>query len=226
MAWHADDIDRVALELVHDLDYLISYQRQTRRLLALERELMRIRITEPTFFLGKDRHVDEILEDVRTGPHRSEMVPGGLKLIPQFVEMPEEIKQIIHDAANETASPAIAAMPDIAPVQAPALPTNSHAPGTFAEATAAVLKPAPKPIASINPTAALLSGLAKRRRKIEESIVSEAEAYGKALGDLETIVPTVFTQAKESLADRHASLTELSDSLKDFAGSNTDPLQN
>ena len=71
------------------------------RLRLLHRELnaqMRFRITEPTFFLHKAREIGEIME-APVGPYRNVATGGGLQRIPQFVEMPDEIKMIIENAA-------------------------------------------------------------------------------------------------------------------------------
>lgn len=51
---------------------------------------MKIRITEPVFFFGKQRSVGEIME-APVGPFRQVVVPGGLKNIPQFVELPRAV---------------------------------------------------------------------------------------------------------------------------------------
>jgi hypothetical protein len=174
---------------------------------------MKITITEPTFFLGENRKPGDVI-DVEVGPFRTQVIPGGLTRIKQFVEMPEEIKQVLQDAVGGAV---VAAAPpeEIAP--APAA-------GTFAEATAAVLKPVVPP-APVSRTAAMLSALAGRRRKLEEAISTEAIAYAKELSEAEAAIPAAFTQAKESLADRRASLGEIVDSAKELAGSNGgDPL--
>lgn len=189
------------------------------RLTQLHRELnaqMDIKITEPVFFLGSDRRPGDVLHNVESGPFRTQVIPGGLQRIPQFVEMAEEIQQ--QAAAAPAVSPTSATLPKPEPVAA-----VKPAPGSFAEANAAVLKPAPaKPI---NRTAALLSGLASRRRKLEQSIVDQAEDYASQLSAIEQEVPQVFAKASASLEDRKANLDELSDSLKDLAGSNGgDPL--
>lgn len=196
------------------------------RLQALHRELnaqMKIRITEPTFFLGQNRKVDEVLTDVEVGPVRTEVIPGGLKRIPQFVEMPEEIKDITKVAAADVGNVAsILPVPQPSPVEEPAK-TATPASGSFAEATASVLKSPAAPPAPVNKTAAMLSALASRRRNLEKSIVDQANSYGEKLKALETKAPDVFKKADASLEDRDASLGELSDSLRDFAGAN-DPL--
>ena len=183
---------------------------------------MRFRITEPTFFLHQDRTIGEIME-APVGPYRMVATGGGLQRIAQFVEMPDEIKEIIQVAAADVGNVAsILPIPPPSPVEQPAKPAN----GSFAEATAAVLKPAAAAPSPVNKTAGILSALALRRRKLEESIVNDATDYGKELSALETDAPAVFVKAKESLADRRASLGEFSESLKDFAGANdTDPLR-
>lgn len=181
---------------------------------------MRFRITEPTFFLHQDRTVGEIME-APVGPYRMVATGGGLQRIAQFVEMPDQIKEIIEVATTDAGNVAsILPVPAPSPIEQPTKPANS----SFAEATAAVLKPSTAAPAPISKTAGILSALASRRRKLEETIIKEATDYGRELSAFETDAPAVFVKAKESLADRKASLGELSESLKDFAGSNTDPL--
>jgi hypothetical protein len=193
------------------------------RLTQLHRELnaqMDIKITEPVFFLGSDRKPGDVLRNVQVGPFRTQVIPGGLQRIPQFVEMAEQIVQ-----AAQNAQPAPQTQPTAA-----VLPKPELAP----QAEAAVVAPA-KPIATalksssaptpINRTTALLSGLASRRRKLEESIVDQANSYSEQLTAIEQAAPKVFAKATASLEDRQASLDELSDSLKDLAGANGgDPL--
>jgi hypothetical protein len=73
-------------------------------LAALHRELnaqMKIQITEPVFFLHQDRKPGDVLDKLDAGPHRTRVIPGGLELIPQFVEMPDEIKNVIQNAVVE-----------------------------------------------------------------------------------------------------------------------------
>jgi hypothetical protein len=57
------------------------------------RDAMKIRITEPVFFEGKNRQVGEEM-DVERGPYRKVLTPNvyGYELEPQFVELPIEIK--------------------------------------------------------------------------------------------------------------------------------------
>ena len=62
---------------------------------------MKIRITEPVFFLGSPRQPDDILDNVTVGPYRTQVIPGGLSRTAQFVEMPEEIKQVLQVAAAD-----------------------------------------------------------------------------------------------------------------------------
>ena len=183
------------------------------QLRLLHRELnaqMRFRITEPTFFLHKAREIGEIME-APVGPYRNIATGGGLQRIPQFVQMPDEIKDVIVNAVK--ADP---------PVEKQTV--TSAEVGTFADATASVLKPAasPKPVSR---TASVLTALAGRRRKLEETIITEATAYAKKLGEVEAGVPSTFAKASASLDDRQASLGEIDASLVDFAGANDiDPL--
>lgn len=51
---------------------------------------MKFRITEPVFFYGKQRSVGEEME-APVGPYRQVVMPGGLKNIPQFVELPRAL---------------------------------------------------------------------------------------------------------------------------------------
>jgi hypothetical protein len=214
MPWTQRDADRFEARLlpdiqsyVRDLNHRDRYRRN-RRLEALYRELepMKFRITEKTFFWGKEREPGEVM-DAPTGPYRNTVVGGhGLVRVPQFEEIP---------VTEETAAPAPT-------VQTPTQPP----PASFAEATAAVIKPAAKPSAPISKTTALLSSLTTRRRKLEEMIVTEATDYSQQLAAMESSAPQIFTQAKTSLDDRQAALNDLSDSLKDFASANGgDPLQ-
>jgi hypothetical protein len=94
------------------------------RLQALHRQLnaqMKIKITEPVFFLHEDRKPGDVLDNVKTGPFRSRIIPGGLELTPQFVEMAEEIKATIADAVAHTE------VGDISTVLAPATPMPAPA---------------------------------------------------------------------------------------------------
>lgn len=168
---------------------------------------MRFRIIEPVFFLHAQREIGDIIE-APVGPYRNVAGAFGLQRIPQFVEMPDEIKDIIVNAAQDAEKQTVAAA-DV---------------GSFAEATAAVLKPVAAP-APVSRTADVLTALAIRRRKMEETIITEATAYAKRLGEVETSIPTTFAKASASLDDRQASLGEIDASLIDFAGANDiDPL--
>jgi hypothetical protein len=210
MPWTARDVEWVERRFAPDAYDIIlrsRYERNTRRLEALYHELepMRFRITEPVFFWGKQRQVGEVM-DAPAGPYRNTVVGGqGLVRVPQFEEIP---------VTEETAAPAPI-------VQTPTPPP----PASFAEATAAVIKPVAKPSAPVNKTIVLLSNLTTRRLKLEEMIVTEATDYSQELAAMETSAPKIFTKAKTSLADRQAALNDLSDSLKDFASANGgDPL--
>lgn len=178
------------------------------RLIALHAELnaqMKIRITEPVFFLGLDRKAGDIL-DCEVGPYRSKIIPGGLARIPQFVQMPEEIKQTIEQAAVAHVTPP--------PPKA-----------SFAEATAAVLKP---PAPPAKPAGVSLAGqiaaLTTRRRKLNRTIEVELAAYTEKLVEVETRLPEVMAKANARVEDEATSLGDLDTSLTDFVGANADPL--
>lgn len=72
--------------------YVEKRKLERRRLTGLLDELtpMKFRITEPVFFLGRLRQPGEEME-APVGPYRQVVVPGGLKNIPQFVEMPRTV---------------------------------------------------------------------------------------------------------------------------------------
>ena len=79
---------------------------------------MKFRITEPTFFLHKDRKPGEEME-AAVGPHRNEVIGGqGLHRVPQFVELPTQSK---------------ARMSVIDRIKAKALQARSIAPKAIAE---------------------------------------------------------------------------------------------
>ena len=77
------------------------------------RDAMKIRITEPVFFEGKNRQPGEEM-DVERGPYRKILTPNiyGYELEPQFVELPTEIK----------------ATPVADPITPPLVPTSVVAP--------------------------------------------------------------------------------------------------
>lgn len=182
------------------------------RLMALHRELnaqMKIRITEPVFFLGADRKAGDILKDVASGPFRTKVVPGGLERIPQFVEMPEEIKQIIQHAAS-----AVPATPVQTPTSA-VLP-----PATFADATAAVLKPAPVAPKG-NPLAARIRALATRRAKFGDLAASLLDSGEKQMTRIEADAPAVLQRANQAAQDELAAITDLGDSLQELNKTNS-----
>lgn len=94
MPWTQRDLDFVAARLlpdIYDINQRLKYERNTKRLRSLLSELepMKFRITEPTFFLHKERQPGESL-DFPVGPHRNTVVGGhGLVRVPQFEEITE-----------------------------------------------------------------------------------------------------------------------------------------
>jgi hypothetical protein len=90
---HLDWMAARLLPEIYDINQRDKYDRVTRRLTNLYRELepMKFRITEPTFFLHQNRIVGEVME-APDGPYRTEATGGGLKRIPQFQQITEETK--------------------------------------------------------------------------------------------------------------------------------------
>lgn len=208
MPWTQRDVDWVAARLlpdIYDLNQRVRYDRNTQRLEALYAELtkpMKIRITEDTFFYGQERRAGDVM-NAPDGPYKNTVVGGkGLVRVPQFVELPEQI------------------MTETQPTPEPAVPP----PASFGEATAAVLKPVPKPATQAKTNASLLSQLATRRNKLHDTIKTNIDDYAKRLTDMETQAPAVFVKANALLDDEHAGFRALEDSLQEFAGANGAPL--
>jgi hypothetical protein len=87
-------IERRLLQDIENITERIQYDRVTRRLTNLYREIMKFRITEDTFFQGQNRKVGDIL-DFPVGPYRNEVQgPNGLQRIPQFVEVAESVQHV------------------------------------------------------------------------------------------------------------------------------------
>lgn len=186
------------------------------RLQAIHRELnaqMDIRITEPVFFLGSQRRIGEVIRNVQVGPHRSQVIPGGLQRIPQFVEMPEEITNTITNAAaavpkpaSDAAAPAVASDLPPAPVPQPAPPKGAS----------------PAPVG--NPLAARVRALTTRRAKfidLAATIIAPAE---RDMTQIETTGPAILQKVSEAAHDELAAITDLGTSLKEMAaGANGDP---
>ena len=107
------DLDWISARLlpeIYDINQRVKYDRVTRRLTNLYRELMKFRITEDTFFDGKQRKAGEIM-DFPVGPYRNEVQgPNGLQRIPQFEEMvdhvtplpPLTMQQPVNEPSQET----------------------------------------------------------------------------------------------------------------------------
>ena len=178
---------------------------------------MKIRITEDTFWLGHNRKIGEVLDGQVAGPFRTEPGPGGLKRIPQFVEMAEQI---------QTPNPPQAAAPQ--PVTPPPVPADAQAAkpaaGTFAEATAAALKSA-APVASTksagNPLAARVRALTARRAKFQDVAAGILEQGEEAMTKVEADGPAILQRSVEASNDELAAITDLADSLKDMDRQNS-----
>jgi hypothetical protein len=169
---------------------------------------MRFRITEPTFFLHKERKVGEIME-APVGPYRNFATSGGLQRIPQFVEMPDEIKEIIQDAAAAPAPPVEAVLPMPSPLP-------------VADPAAAAPK---RPIAKPNPLAARVRALTARRAKFQDFAAGLLDTGEKHMTEMEQQGPLILTRAVESAKDEIDAIVDLDDAMKQFAASNGgDPL--
>jgi hypothetical protein len=199
---------------------IAKYDLVTRRLEALYRELTRpvkrIRITEPVFWDGAQRRAGDILNasvqnGVTIGPMRTQVVLGGLKRIPQFVEMAEENTQ----AATIAMAPAPVAQPAPAAAVPPA-PTPS--PGTFADATATILKPAPaKPTGSL---AARIRSLTSRKTKFQDLIAPLVAQTEETMTSIEATGPDILKRAAASAHDDLTAITDLDSAMKELAASN------
>lgn len=159
---------------------------------------MRFRITEPTFFLHKDREVGEVME-AKVGPYRNIATGGGLQRIPQFVEMPDEIKEVIQSAAQSA---------DIGQ------PSNQgQSPQT------APVRMAPK----ANPIAARVRALATRRAKFQDLATSLLDSGETTMTRIETDAPGILTRANQAAEDEIAAITDLDTAMKQFAAGNGEP---
>lgn len=165
-----------------------------------------IRITEPVYFLGEQRKPGDVLH-AEMGPYRTETIPGGLKRIAQFVDMPEEIKQVIEQAA------------------ANAMPMQTG--GTAANAMPAVsVNPAPaaKVAPKANPLAARIRGLTTRRAKFQDYAASLLDEGEQAMGDIETNGPAILERSVQASQDELTAISDLGDSLKEMDRANGGPL--
>lgn len=170
-------------------------------------EAMRFRITEPTFFLHSERKVGDILE-APVGPYRNVATGGGLQRIPQFVEMPEEIKRTISDAAAGN-------LGDLS--QQTGAAQNSLTPPMLA-AVAKVAKP--------NPLAARVRALTARRAKFSDFAAGLLDTGEKHMSELETNGPDILKRGVDSTKDEIDAIVDLDDAMKQFAAANGgDPLE-
>jgi len=189
------------------------------RLMALHREFnsfMRFRITEPVFFLGQDRKVDEIME-APVGPYRNFPTGGGLQRIPQFVEMPEEITQVSKEA---TAPAASSQQPAVAQQAAPASPGTTAPPAPTPLPSVSPVKVAPK----ANPLASRIRALATRRAKFQDAAAAILADAEHDMTVVETTGPAVLKRAAAASNDELTAITDLGSSLKELDATNGGPL--
>lgn len=172
--------------------------------------MKQIRITEPVYFLGEQRKAGDVLH-AEVGPYRTEIIPGGLKRIPQFVEMPEDIKQTIQQAAPliDTGTAANALNPPPLPTATPAVILS-----------AAPVKTAPK----ANPLAARIRGLTERRAKFGDYAASLLDKGESAMGDIETNGPEILERSVQASQDELTAIEDLGNSLKEMDRANGGPL--
>ncbi len=238
--WWPDlaDAERIALRLITHRRRA-RYDLTTKKLQRLHQELstfMRIRITEPTFFLGQERKAGDVLENVQVGPFRTHVVQGGLARIPQFVEMAEEIKQapeqVVVTAAEVGSVAAVVVtsemVPEVKPIAVldkPEVVPVKPAAGTFGEALASIQKPVSPPLRPESATVGMLAALTARRRALHKTTQEKIVAFTQRLADQEVSVPKVFAKANARLDDEIAASDDFDSSLKDFAGANGDPLE-
>jgi hypothetical protein len=155
---------------------------------------MRIRITEPVFFHGQQRRVGEQMV-VPLGPYRTQVIPGGLSRIAQFVEMPDETT---------------------VPVEIPA-PT----PAAQGAASVAAIKVAPK----ANPLAARIRSLTTRRAKFQDTAAAILTESESAMTEVEATGPAILKRAAAASTDELTAITDLATSLKELDATNGGPLE-
>lgn len=179
--------------------------------MALHRELnaqMKIRITEPVFFLGSNRQVGDVI-DAPVGPYRTQVIAGGLTRIAQFVEMAEEIKQTIQDAAGSAAK---VAEPAAIPVVA-----QGNAPAPFGEALAVVLKPTAPPApsaAKAGSLAARVRALTTRRAKFHDLAAAILAQGEDRMTKIEASGPDVLQRSVNQAQDELTAILDLDDAMK------------
>lgn len=179
-----------------------SNPRVTRRLRSLHLELMRIRITEELFFFGKERHPGDVM-DVEVGPYRTEVMPGGLRRIPQFVEMPEDTQEPDHPPVTEPT---------------PVVPPKA----TFADATASILNPTPVVAVApkANPLAARVRALTARRAKFQDDAAAILGQGESMMTEIEATGPQILQRSVDASHDELTAIKDLGSSLNEMAASN------
>lgn len=186
-------------------------------------DAMRIRITEPVFFQGSQRRVGEQL-DVTVGPYRTQIIPGGLSRIPQFVEMPEEIKQVIQEAVKQTVAPGdVGSVAAVLPsVTLPQQATNALAPAQAPQTAAQMVAPA-KVAPKANPLAARVRALTTRRAKFQDYAASVLGAGETAMTQIEANGPAILERSVQASQDELTAITDLGDLLKEMDRLNSVP---
>ena len=107
------DLDWLAADLLPEIhNQNRKSVRVNHRLNSLLNELkpMKFRITEDVFFFGRLRKAGEVME-APVGPYKSQPGAGGLKRIPQFVELPHEIQVTEQTQPEATPLPTVTMAP-------------------------------------------------------------------------------------------------------------------
>lgn len=198
-----NNLDWLAARLLvetYDINQEYRRRRNTDRLESLYQEAMKFTITEPTFFQGSDRRVGDIL-DFPTGPVTyKRALNGKMEPVPQYVELPEEIKTPV---TEPTAQPAPVSTPlppvTLTPKTEPKPMAN---PGSFAASLKAMLDEAK-------------SGVAQARM---DGLATVKGAVGK-LNDAKTAIGHVSGQMAKTIEDEAASvMSELGQISNDLGG--------
>ena len=151
---------------------------------------MKFEITEPVFFLGKDRKPGDILDNP-TGPYKYQ--PGTGKRIAQFVELPSENKPV-----------AVAPVPPPIPTPLPSVSPITAAP--------VVAKPIEKSMSITGlQSGAFKAMLADMRKEI-------ADAQNQGVADVKATVVEARTEITTAVAGvKEKVRAEVADALQEFS---------
>jgi hypothetical protein len=98
-------IERRLLQDIHHVVHKDRYDRTTRRLTNLYRELMKFRITEDTFFDGKIRRIGEVM-DFPVGPVKyTRSLSGKMEAVPQYEDLDPPVSTPLPTVTLQPAEP-------------------------------------------------------------------------------------------------------------------------